>query len=369
MIHPIKYFLRSLLNILLCLFLIQCSDTSDRFVSPEPEHIRILEDIPQHISELENVAIFEGDSEPKYSIELTQEQVFGETGEPKLSNIPTSIVDDQNRILILSNDFYAPYPFQSILYAYNTDGSYHTQIGKPGTEPGEYGSVLFVQAKAGKLFLLDFIHERLNVYNSNDYSFEKSTQIEQWSILDHESVQGLGYPDIKTRNDGNHLAFFHDEDNQLIKSLLMDTDGNVLDSAPLTFPTRKTAITAGLNVWPYMGKTVTALSNEDALYSIWTQDFLIKKHDANGVYESAIYYPVKGRLFDPDEFAKTLKFKTRGIMEVFEVNDVEVPETYTIIDDMKIDDENRIWVAHLLERVVRVMNGGFSRKVENYWEN
>ncbi|MEQ9263788.1 MAG: 6-bladed beta-propeller [Balneolaceae bacterium] len=340
-----KYFQKLTLGILLFSFIIQCSDKSNDFDDSKSQQFRVLEDIPQHIQELENVTVFAGDSEPRYSIELIQEQVFSIPRETEFSRIQRSAVDDQGKVIILDSDFSRTFPYLSQLHVYNADGSYHTQIGGPGEEPGEYGLLFIVEVKAGKVFLVDFTYERLNVYNADDFSFERSTQIEQWAIMEHEFVQGLGFPEIKTRNDGNHLALFGDADDHLIKSLLMDTDGNVLDFEPLTFPKRKTAITAGFNMMPYMGRTVIALSNEDDLYSIWTQDFLIKKYDANGIYQSAIYYPIKGALFNPDEFAKTLKFKTRGIMEVFKVNDIEVPESFTISEDMRVDDENRIWVA------------------------
>lgn len=341
-----KYFQKLALGILFSFLVIQCSDESKNYDSSKSQQFRILDEIPQHIQELENVTMFEGDSEPRYSIELIQEQVFGGTGEPILRSIIRSTVDDQGKVIILESDFTRTLPYFTKLHVYNADGTYRTQIGGPGEGPGEYGLLFIVEVKAGKVFLIDFTHERLNVYSAEDFSFERSTQIEQWDILEYEFVQGLGFPEIKTRNDGNHLALFYDEENQSTKFLLMDTDGNMLDFVPLTFPTRKTTNKlAGLKVWPYMGRTITALSNEDALYSIWTQDFLIKKYDANGVYQSAIYYPIKGALFSPDEFAKTLKFKTRGIMEVFKVNNVEVPESFTIAEDIRVDDENRIWVA------------------------
>lgn len=340
-----KYFQNLILGILLFSFIIQCSDKSDDFDDSKSQQFRILEDIPQHVQELENVRVFAGGSEPRYSIELIQEQIFAGTEEQELPRIQNSVVDDQGNVIILDSDFTRTFPHFTKLHVYNADGTYHTQIGGPGEGPGEYGLLFIVEVKAGRVFLIDFTYERLNVYSAEDFSFERSTQIEQWGILEHEFVQGLGFPEIKTRNDGNHLALFGDEDDHLIKFLLMDTDGNALDFEPLTFPSRKTTITAGLNMMPYMGRTVTALSNEDALYSIWTQDFLIKKYDANGVYQSAIYYPIKGALFSPDEFAKTLKFKTRDIMEVFKVNDVEVPESFTIAEDMRVDDENRVWVA------------------------
>jgi len=42
-----------------------------------PEYIQILDEIPQHIQEVENLTVYPGDAEPLYSIELIPEQDFG----------------------------------------------------------------------------------------------------------------------------------------------------------------------------------------------------------------------------------------------------------------------------------------------------
>ena len=95
----------------------------------------------------------------------------------------------------------------------------------------------------------------------------------------------------------------------------------------------------------FMGHTITALSPDDALYSAWTRDFLIKKYDANGVYQSAIYYPVTGSPFDLQDLTESSRYNIRDIRNAFETAKRELPETNPVLADLMVDDENRIWAA------------------------
>ncbi|MFD2532841.1 6-bladed beta-propeller [Gracilimonas halophila] len=187
MIPSIKHPQRLLLSIFLCFFLIQCSDSSKPEIAVPAEQGeqtgktapgRILDEIPPHIQEVENLTIFPGDSAPLYSIELIPEQTFGETGEPYFVKISGSVVDDQERVIIWSVDS----NYEQILYVYNADGSYHDQLGRRGRGPGEYETMVGLQAKAGKVFVLDYSSQRLNEYSTEDYSFHRSILIETWKI-------------------------------------------------------------------------------------------------------------------------------------------------------------------------------------------
>ena len=355
MISSIKHPQSLLLSIFLCFFLIQCSDSSkpEKAVPSEQGEQtgkkapgRILDEIPPHIQEVENLTIFPGDLAPLYSIELIPEQTFGETGEPYFVKISGSVVDDQERVIIWSVDS----NYEQILYVYNADGSYHAQLGRRGRGPGEYETMVGLQAKAGKVFVLDYSSQRLNEYSTEDYSFHRSILIETWKIDD---ALRFGY--VFARNDGNYLVTFMDPRSSFgrleVKFQAMDHEGNTVHSEPLVFQD-SFRIKVGQSMRPtmpltFLGRTIIALSLEDALYTAWTKDFLIKKYDANGEYQSAIYYPMKGLPFDLDKYTKMTLFspKVRDIEKAFAEMDEEFPKTFPVIENLMVDDENRIWVA------------------------
>lgn len=330
--------------------LVQCSHRSkpEKTVYPKQaeqtvktRQVRILDKIPLYIQEVKNLTIFAGDSEPEYLIKLIPEQTFGKTGEPYLTTIRRCVVDDKGRVIIKNTDS----NYKHTLYVYNTDGSYHIQLGRQGRGPGEYGFISRLYAKAGKVFVLDNTGQRLNEYSTKDYSFERSTLIEQWSIRNDPAVQGLHFGGIIPRNDGNYIASFFEQVSDtgrlIFKNLLMDSNGNKLDFEPLLFPSGlKVRVSKSMRpsgVLLFMGITTTALSDKDTLYSVWTRDFLIKKYDAKGVYQSAIYYPIEGLPFDLDASAKSNPFSPSAydIKKAFDDMDKELPETNPVVASVK----------------------------------
>lgn len=166
---------------------------------------------------------------------------------------------------------------------------------------------------------------------------------------------------IIPRNDDHYLLAFTDRTSKLGQIELiykvMDSNGNNVSNNALTFPAGFAIDTGAksqipkpsLPLW-FMGNTVIALSKEDVLYASSTKEFLVKKYDADGVYQSAFYYPIVGPDFDLNEYLKTASSftpKAHQIKKAFNEMNLALPKTYPIIDNIIIDDKNRIWVAIL----------------------
>lgn len=336
-----------------CLFVVQCSEQNDS------NQIRILDEIPEHIRDIENITIFPGDSEPPYTVELIPVQTFGAEGEPYLSSIINGVVDEDGRLIILDVDFEGEtFPPSNRIHVFNPDGSYLTQIGRYGRGPGEFGLAGIPDVKAGKVYVVDISNSRLNIYSAEDYSFERTVLFDHWSVWAHDSIEESGMRMSKVfRHDGNLLARFTsrvpgNETRSQIKYLLVNTDGDVLNPEPLVFPggftVRPETVPPGPSIsLPFMGTTITALSPDDALYSALTREFLIKKHDANGIYQSAIYYPVAGASVDLNSYAESSRHSLSNIRSAFGRIDEEIPESTSPLIALKVDDEHRIWAGVL----------------------
>jgi len=341
---PFMHYSRKLLlSIFLCFSLVQCSDQAN---PEQADHIRILDEIPQHIQEVENLTIFPGDSEPLYSIDLIQEQTYGQSGEAYLLRISKCVVDDKGRLIIWGSRS----NYEQYIHVYNADGSYHTQLGRRGRGPGEYEIVVGMQAEAGKVFVLDYTSQRLNEYSTQDYSVIRSILIEQWDGGDEFR---FGY--VEPRNGGNYQVIFSENRSKFgrleIKFQVMDHEGNSISDKPLVFADGF-RIKVRQSMQPtmpllFLGKTITALSDEDVLYVAWTRDFLIRKYDANYDYQSSFYYPIGGHPFDLNEYTKAQVFspKAHDIENAFSNMDEDLPDTFPVIDKLMVDDESRIWVA------------------------
>jgi hypothetical protein len=343
--------LKILLTAVTCLFIcISCTESAPEEID-ETEHIFILDEIPSDILEIENLTIFPGDSEPTHTIELIEEQVFGEDLESNFYWIYKSVEDDKGRLIIWGLDSNRG----SGVYVYNADGSYNTRLGRHGRGPGEYGTILGLYAKAGKVFISDFTSLRLNEYSTNDYSIERTIKFEQWDIYDELNFKSIVIP----RNDGNYFLMFSDETQKVgqleVIFKVMDSEGNSVNDNSVITPsgfaidTGSDSRTLRPSSMPldFMGSTVTDLSKEDVFYVASTNDFLVKKYDADGVYQSAFFYPVEGPSFDLEKYLKEKAFtpNARQIRSALDEMNEELPKAFPIINQVIADDENRIWVS------------------------
>ena len=337
-----------ILSILLCLFLVQCSHHS---ASKKAEH-----QIPEHIKELDSLTVYPADPRPVYTMKLVPVQSFGGSGKPYWKVITGCAVDDSNRVIISGQKKVS----QAGLYVFNPDGTYQKQVGRFGKGPGEYelASPDF-QINAGRLFLQDEQTKRLSIFSTDDYAFKKTTSLQNWNVRDLKAVRNMKLSGFLARSDGNLLAIFrgiptHSGRTGKTKFMLVNPEGNVLNPEPLMelpspfyivnkhrghsmFPLRMQL--------PFKGRSLYALSDDDAIYTVpRTEDFLIKKYNAKGTYQSAFYYPVTGPPFDIDS-VRGPAFQRAAIRNALKKGDVKRPKTAPVLHKMKIDDENRIWLT------------------------
>lgn len=356
--------LRLILITVVTLFNTQCSD------NPKPEPIppapfnqvevtsdlRVLDEIPEHIKEFENLTVFSADSSAPYSARLVPVQTFGKSGDYYLTKVEGLTVDEKNRVIVADRGT----NYALTIHVFNEDGTYRNPLGKPGRGPGEYNSPFFLQANAGNVYLYDFLGKRINAYNIDDYSISKTSLQEYWDIRNEKEIQGYMLGGMKVLNDGKILVKFfepsHKKSSSRSKSkyLLMNLDGNMMDFSPFTFYEHLSIITENSSSFPNIfpiGRTLSAISNEGEILTSSTQEFLIKKYNSNGIYQSAIYYPIEGSSLDFETFLKSGRKFGPTIPKIDEVKKAykeigeEVPRTNPVVDNLMVDDENRIWVA------------------------
>lgn len=140
--------------------------------------------------------------------------------------------------------------------------------------------------------------------------------------------------------------------------MLVDTEGNALNPEPLIELRSGYYIASenrGNSMFPlrmqvsFMGRSLYALSDDDAIYTAQTEDFLIKKYDAEGTYQFAFYYPVMGTPFGIDSVRRMAGYSQRAIRNALEEADAEIPVTAPVLRKIRVVDESRIWVTVAVE--------------------
>lgn len=321
-------------------------------------------EIPDQVKGLDNLTVYPADSEPVYMMELVPEQSFGGAGKPYWKVITGCAVDDNDRVIIrgLKNDF------KTELHVYNPDGTYRRQIGRFGKGPGEYQFVSpNFQINTGRVYLHDETTARLSIFTTDDYTFENTTNLQDWNVRDLEAVRNMELSGFRARSDGNLLAIFRalptgSGKTENTKFMLVDTKGNAVNPEPLIelpSPFYIASDNRGNNMLPisariplpFLGSSRFALSNDNAIYTARTDDFLIKKYDSEGTYQSAFYYPVTGPPFDMESFIdrESGPLSQFALKNALEEADIEIPESFSVIHNLMVDDENRIWVSVMVE--------------------
>lgn len=349
-----------MLIITMGIFFLNCCDSKRPQKTGKPElssekqfyQYNVREKIPDHIKSVENLSIFPGDIDAPYSIKLIGEGKFGENGEPFLVNVYSCVVDDQGRIIVRS----ANSNYEQQLFVFDSDGTFRTKLGRQGKGPGEYGTILGIHSKNNTIFVLDYTSKRLNEYSTLDYKFTRTILFEEWKAPDN-----FKFSYVEPRYDGNYHVTFSNIGSKSgfreIVQTVKDNEGKDGDFKPLRFPvgykippsTRKSKISAPTMSLTFLGTTRTALSQKDELFTNWSPEFLIKKYDSNGKYQSAIYYPILGVPFILEDYTKSAVFSpnVREIEKALSDNGIDIPDRAPLIDRLIIDDENRIWVALL----------------------
>lgn len=347
-----------MLFFILSILFIKCSDYNKKPEDETEDSLSIEEsfnkfdirnELSQHIQKLDNLSVFLADSEPQYSIELIEEARFGKNGEPYLLKVSSFVVDAQERVIIKSHNS----SFEQQLFIFDSDGSFLTELGRQGKGPGEYGVILGIFSKNNTIYVLDYTSQRLNEYSALDYTFQRSILFDTWK----KSPKNFEYRYVEPRNDGNYHIAYSNYGSQLgtqeIIQMVRDSLGNDLNYGPLRFPVgyrvgagNSKPLTPSIPI-NFLGSTNVALSQEDELYTNWSQEFLIKKYDSKGRYQSAFYYPLLGVPFELNDYVNSSIFSpsVRDIKRALSDDGIEIPERLPLINTLIIDDENRIWVG------------------------
>lgn len=173
--------------------------------SKQSAYLRVLDEIPKHIRQVENLTIFPGESRAQYIAKLIPVQTYGKTGELQLTSVEGLTVDIKDNVIVTNRGT----NYALTLQVFNKNGNYLAPLGRTGRGPGEYLRPTFTQAGAGKVYVYDLFGKRLNSYDTDDYSFIRSTLTERWDILNYEGLKGWELGGLEVRSDGNILVNFY----------------------------------------------------------------------------------------------------------------------------------------------------------------
>ncbi|MCG2588242.1 6-bladed beta-propeller [Rhodohalobacter sulfatireducens] len=309
-------------------------------------------EIPEKISEYENVSVFPADSEPQYTITLDRQTVYGDTEDILLGSRLSVTVDNRNRVYIADNQ-------EIVLHLYNPDGTYNRQIGQEGEGPGEYRRIGNMQAGSSYFHLMDRNLTKITRYNLDTFEVEGDISL----TVDRGETDGyFQYPQgFYLLSDSTYLLQIgtgftagdaeEDTDRTIEGRILNVKTEKTGDSAIVSFPSAEALIHREENSMmvmsvPYNRKSVISVQDGEIIYG-WSQDFLLKVYDQNGRYQRAIYYPYENVSLDRNQVLELYSDHEEQWQDMVRRDDM--PESWPVFESFTVDDEGRIWVEKLTE--------------------
>ena len=316
------------------LFSISCTSEKE----PKPD----LSSIPTEIRQLENLTVI--DNEPEYTISIADSQDYGEMYIPSVPPAPVRAFGPKNFVDRDGNVFRYDQN-DVVIKKYSSDGELLGSIGRNGRGPGEFVRVASMQVVDDQLMVYDADLMRVSFFDTESRELIKSFQLEyeSWNIeyakyLFPRTLTKIGdegyLVSVMTEKKENlrYSAYYlMNENSQIISDKVVETQ-NIATHSGRT----KMGHNAGISL-PFSQKGEIAVSRLSKVYHINTEEFLIKKYDIEGEIERAFYMPFKK---DPLEEQEVLDQYHPNMHPVFD--DVDYPETWPALDQILVDDENRM---------------------------
>ncbi len=319
-----------------------------------------LPEIPEVIQDLEHLIVYPADAKPAKSVSFQKDSVYGDSDEVIIGRIGNVAVDNLGRVFIADVG-------NMVILAFDPDGRVANGLGRDGRGPGEFSGHFKIQICGEQLYAFEgWMNNKLSVYDLDHLALNKTISL----ASNRRSFQALQrampfIDELYVKNDDTYLArFIADEYEEVLKwknferkGLIykLDVNGDVNSEKIIEYVhaihthfTIRNAI-IGIHLNPLFGHVMTVLSSENHIYIAEPDHFLVKVYSPNGEYLQAFYYSIKKiPLFKPLSQESAIE---SGIPELLtnDINSVDLPETWPVLTDLKIDDQDRLWIANTVE--------------------
>lgn len=311
-------------------------------------------DLPESVEALENVTVYSAEEKPKFDIHLQEENTIGNTSEVVLGNLSSFDVDRNNRVFIGDSD-------QNKFFIFDSEGNYLQSLGQEGRGPGEFINIGSFSIQHDQLFATDFKLQRVHVFSLDSLSLLQTIPLQQEEQKQAEELNDSFLHSLFVREDSTLLMGFSkpfqldNPDDKKIVYYAANHEGKLTSDKLLEHKDSKHLVsenpdgpTIALKS-PFHGKPLLSMSSEELLYLTDTKDFLIEVYDVNGNYKRAIYHPFKNKELSREEALNHPE--NRIDRDQFEqlVEETTLPDHWPALDDMIIDDEDRLWISTIVE--------------------
>lgn len=303
-------------------------------------------EIPEHVLELKNVKVYERDVTAKSFVEFT-EAVNYDDEELIFGQIRRFEVDDGGSVYISEGN-----RGDETIYVFDEEGIYQTKIGRSGEGPGEFRSIFDISIIGNRLFVLDGSQLRLQAFNTDNYELEKVANLNPSDWDNSEDDEWIFIEGINAISDSTLLGHFNllREGMGLMNYHVLDYNGSV-ESEQLISQNHQKHLpdpqSSSVSYDPFGGRGLSAISGNQEIYIVRSNELLFKVYSLNGEYQRSFYHPFNNRVMDRNEALNHYGEDSDRFKRA--LKSAGVPETWRAFEQFIMDDQDRIWISTITE--------------------
>ena len=280
-------------------------------------------------------------------IELVQDRSFRGSQNAEVTKIGDVAADASGNVYFVDE-------FKNKIHVVDSSGTPIGTMGRSGGRPGEFYKLGDIDIVNGKVYAFDEERKAMNVYGTNGFNFQTSIVFTS-SKLRPDSLASLAPYAATILPDGLYLAGFQKVNSPTDRQLFFYRTDELAENYSgeiISYPNRQLFAENGPNgllimMMPYEPETLLSHDTFGNLYTIFTEDFIIKKHDQNGNFLEAWQYPLtKKKLLKADAIDMYTETDIRRA-----IRGDDTPDTWPAVAHYLIDDNDQHWVARITQNL------------------
>lgn len=320
--------------------------------------------IPEHIQRLENLTIFPTDNEPEVRISFERKKSFGDGNDIFIGNLGSIAVDNEDKVFIGDSA-------QQIIHIFDSDGKYLTNIGRKGAGPGEFGIINALSVNKNMLYVYDGMYYQIQFFSLNSYELLRTVNVSPANQAAYKELEGLTLGSFYFKKDDTYIVGFKppihtnpDDERYNINEFntlyyILDKSGRIISGNIFELKGYR-YLTAFVNdefrfsAFEFLGESLVAVSDNDYIYTAESTDFLVQVFSPDGQYVRSFYYPVNKHRFNKEDAIEAEKQQYEAGVTDWRTSIIEhapaekLPQTWPVINDLLIDDKNRLWISTIV---------------------
>jgi|AntRauTorckE6833_2_1112554.scaffolds.fasta_scaffold09964_5 hypothetical protein len=323
-----------------------------------------ISEVENNVPDLDNLIVVAERQSGLQSISLIKELEFASSESELIAKAGQFDVDDIGRVYIGD-------AMQHRVHVFGSNGHYQAYFGREGSGPGEFRAMGSLTYSDGYLYVYDPLMMRLSAFLTDTFEESNTIYIQAINKREIEELSGLiqnGFmfigPNTFLVNFNSRLVPNPDYDGYNLNDTyrtyhLMDRNRRLELNRVFKKPDyRALSATVGgkyrFTQFEFLGSTLLAAS-ENSIYMARSGKFLIKVYNTESSYQRAYYYPYQKQRFTREEaIRQQIADYEEGVFEwrvsvIEHAPEGQIPDTWPALNDLIVDDENRLWVSTIVE--------------------